>query len=162
MNLILAQAKSQHPEIEYIFLTGDYPAHDVWKQDREANLLSAKAVVTSLSDIFPHTKVFPALGNHEIFPVNMFPTEDDPEEPVPKLYDPRWLYNSLANLYQHWLPKESQQETLRDSGYYSVISLYKLACFPLALEHSKVCSLCDFGHLQFILRPLTTAESLIT
>jgi hypothetical protein len=22
--------------------------------------------------------------------------------------------------------------------------------FPLALEHSKVCTLCDFGHLQFI------------
>jgi hypothetical protein len=22
---------------------------------------------------------------------------------------------------------------------------------PLALEHSKVCTLCDFGHLQFIL-----------
>jgi hypothetical protein len=21
---------------------------------------------------------------------------------------------------------------------------------PLALEHSKVCTLCDFGHLQFI------------
>jgi hypothetical protein len=21
--------------------------------------------------------------------------------------------------------------------------------FPLALEHSKVCTLCDFGHLQF-------------
>jgi hypothetical protein len=23
--------------------------------------------------------------------------------------------------------------------------------FPLAFEHSKVCSLCDFGHLQFLL-----------
>jgi hypothetical protein len=22
---------------------------------------------------------------------------------------------------------------------------------PLALEHSKVCTLCDFGHLQFLL-----------
>jgi hypothetical protein len=22
--------------------------------------------------------------------------------------------------------------------------------FPLAFEHSKVCTLCDFGHLQFI------------
>jgi SNF2 family DNA or RNA helicase len=23
-------------------------------------------------------------------------------------------------------------------------------CFPLAFEHSKVCTLCDFGHLQFL------------
>jgi hypothetical protein len=22
--------------------------------------------------------------------------------------------------------------------------------FPLAFEHSKVCTLCDFGHLQFL------------
>jgi hypothetical protein len=23
--------------------------------------------------------------------------------------------------------------------------------FPLAFEHSKVCTLCDFGHLQFLI-----------
>jgi hypothetical protein len=23
--------------------------------------------------------------------------------------------------------------------------------FPLAFEHSKVCTLCDFGHVQFLL-----------
>ena len=28
LDLILSHAKANHPEIEYIFLTGDYPAHD--------------------------------------------------------------------------------------------------------------------------------------
>ena len=69
---------------------------------------------------FPQTAVYPAIGNHEMFPVNMFPDED---QPVPQIYDPSWLYNNLADLYQHWLPDTAQQNTLRDSGYYSVSTL---------------------------------------
>ena len=64
-------------------------------------------------------------GNHESFPVNMFPDQDDD---VPSKYDPSWLYNKLADLYLHWLPDPVQQKTLRDSGYYSVCHIiYK--CF---------------------------------
>lgn len=117
LDLILTHAKNNH-DIDYIFLTGDYPAHDVWRQDKYHNLESAKAVVEAISSHFPGTKVFPAMGNHEIFPVNMFPSVDDKK--VPKLYDPEWLYNSLADLYQRWLPDDYQQTTLRDSGYYTV------------------------------------------
>ena len=116
-NAILRHAKDTHPDIAYIFLTGDYPAHDVWRQDRQHNMQSAKAIVQSVTSHFPNTGVFPALGNHEIFPVNMFPSED---EPIPQRYDPTWLYNFLADLYQNWLPGKNQQQTLRDSGYYSV------------------------------------------
>ena len=95
LEILLQHAKNHHPEIEYIFLTGDYPAHDVWRQDRMHNLESASAIVQAINDHFPSTKVFPALGNHEIFPVNMFPTED---EPVPKIYDPSWLYNRYLSI----------------------------------------------------------------
>ena len=28
------QAKESHPDIKYIFLTGDFPAHDIWRQNR--------------------------------------------------------------------------------------------------------------------------------
>ena len=42
LEILLSHAKTNHPEIEYIFLTGDYPAHDVWRQDRKHNLASAK------------------------------------------------------------------------------------------------------------------------
>lgn len=118
LELLLAHAQKNHPEIKYIFLTGDYPAHDVWRQDRQHNLAAAKAIVQAVTNRFPNTQVFPAIGNHEIFPVNMFPPENSTI--VPKLYDPAWLYNNLADLYQHWLPNQNQQQTLRDSGYYSV------------------------------------------
>ena len=100
-----------------IFLTGDFPAHDVWRQDRIHNKASSKAIVDAVKRHFPDTHVYPAIGNHEMFPVNMFPDED---QPVPKIYDPSWLYNNLADLYENWLPGPQQQKTLRDSGYYSV------------------------------------------
>ena len=117
LKLLLKHAKETHPEIKYILLTGDYPAHDVWRQDRMHNLNSATAIVNTITEHFMFTPVYPAIGNHEIFPVNMFPAED---EPIPLAYDPAWLYDNLADLYQHWLPDQNQQRTLRDSGYYSV------------------------------------------
>ena len=69
--------------------------------------------LSTIQELFVYN--FP--GNHESFPVNMFPDQDDD---VPSKYDPSWLYNKLADLYQHWLPDPVQQKTLRDSGYYSV------------------------------------------
>ena len=138
LKAILQDVKSKHLDVDFIFLTGDYPAHDVWRQDRQHNLAAAKAIVEAVSEHFPGLPVFPAIGNHEAFPVNMFPVND--KEEVPKSYDPSWLYNSLgkvqyihlskkaklhlilfaADLYHHWLPDVNQQRTLRDSGYYSI------------------------------------------
>jgi hypothetical protein len=31
-----------------------------------------------------------------------------------------------------------------------VVGVVGVGWFPLAFEHSKVCTLCDFGHLQFV------------
>ena len=28
---------SHHPELDFIYWTGDLPAHDIWKQTRESN-----------------------------------------------------------------------------------------------------------------------------
>ena len=55
---------------DYILLTGDYPAHDVWSQSRDYNLAHAKTVVDYIKEFFPDVLVFPNLGNHEAFPVN--------------------------------------------------------------------------------------------
>ena len=69
---MLEHIKEQHgSSLEYIMITGDYPAHDVWLQSRQHNLDTAKAVLQPLAQIFPETQVFPSLGNHEPFPCNM-------------------------------------------------------------------------------------------
>ena len=45
LKAILQDVKSKHLDVDFIFLTGDYPAHDVWRQDRQHNLAAAKAIV---------------------------------------------------------------------------------------------------------------------
>ena len=68
---ILEHIREEHSELDYIMLTGDFPAHDVWLQSREHNLASARLVVENIKEVFPDTQVFPSLGNHEPFPCNM-------------------------------------------------------------------------------------------
>ena len=41
--------RDTHPDIEMVFLTGDFPAHDVWRQDRIHNKASSKAIVDSVT-----------------------------------------------------------------------------------------------------------------
>jgi sphingomyelin phosphodiesterase len=69
---ILEHIKEAHDdELDYIMLTGDFPAHDVWLQSKEHNLATAKTVMDYVKEVFPDTQVFPSLGNHEPFPCNM-------------------------------------------------------------------------------------------
>ena len=61
------------------------------------------------------TPTYPAVGNHESFPVNMFPGPSESGK-----FSPSWLYSGLADLYEKWLPGEKQQATLREAGFFSV------------------------------------------
>ena len=45
---ILKDIKEKHPDIDYIFLTGDFPAHDSWRQNRSGNIESLKNVVEGI------------------------------------------------------------------------------------------------------------------
>lgn len=69
----LANIKTNHPDIDMILLTGDFPAHDVWLQSQNYNLETIQIVSSSLRKYFPNTPVLPSVGNHESYPVNMFP-----------------------------------------------------------------------------------------
>ncbi len=67
--------------------------------------------------MFTDMPVFPVVGNHESFPVNMFPSSNETGK-----YNPGWLYTGLAEAFSHWLGEEAQQKTIRDGGYYQVRS----------------------------------------
>ena len=60
-------------EIDYIMITGDYPAHDVWLQSRRGNLEHAKKVHDLVTKVFPDKMILPGVGNHESFPCNSYP-----------------------------------------------------------------------------------------
>lgn len=58
-------------DIDFILLTGDFPAHDMWYQSREYNLGTSEAVVDIVKEVFAGVPVYPSIGNHEAFPGNM-------------------------------------------------------------------------------------------
>ncbi len=57
--------------VDYILLTGDFPAHDLWYQGQSENLAAAESVVNMVQSVFPDVTVLPSVGNHEPFPGNM-------------------------------------------------------------------------------------------
>jgi len=112
---VLEHIKAEHgEEFEYIMVTGDYPAHDVWLQSRQGNLAHSKKVFDLLKEVFPSTLVFPSVGNHESFPCNNYPTSS-----VDGYDNPTWLYATLGEYFSSWLTPEALDQFSLD-GFYSM------------------------------------------
>ncbi|KAM9332450.1 sphingomyelin phosphodiesterase isoform 2-T2 [Pholidichthys leucotaenia] len=100
---------------DWVYWTGDIPAHNVWSQTRKQQLTEL-AVITKLihKHLGPNVTVYPAVGNHESTPVNSFPP--------PFVHGNRsstWLYNAMAEEWAPWLPQQALK-TLRYGGFYTV------------------------------------------
>ena len=65
--------------------------------------------------VFSDVPLFVSVGNHDTFPVNMFPDISDSGK-----NNIKWLYSAFADSYKHWLPQPEIQKTLREGGYYTV------------------------------------------
>ncbi|XP_049599573.1 sphingomyelin phosphodiesterase [Syngnathus scovelli] len=99
---------------DWVYWTGDIPAHNVWSQTRKQQL-SALTVITRLiqKHLGPNVTVYPAIGNHESTPVNSFPP--------PFVHGNRsaaWLYDTMADEWSKWLPKQTLK-SLRYGGFYT-------------------------------------------
>ncbi|KAF4108171.1 sphingomyelin phosphodiesterase [Onychostoma macrolepis] len=100
---------------DWVYWTGDIPAHNIWSQTR-AQQLNELVTITRLihKHLGPNVTVYPAVGNHESTPVNSFPP--------PFIHgnrSSRWLYDTMAEEWAPWLPKEAL-ETIRRGGFYTV------------------------------------------
>eukprot|EP00753_Platysulcus_tardus_P005028 PLAT1286.1.p2 GENE.PLAT1286.1~~PLAT1286.1.p2 ORF type:complete len:590 (-),score=272.05 PLAT1286.1:664-2433(-) len=112
--------KATRPDVDFVVWTGDDPPHNVWNQSREFNLNASLTVTGLLQEAMGDTQVFPALGNHEAFPVNMYHGNGQDA----------WLYDALADAWAQWLPEEALQ-TFRRFGYYTVRATEKLRMVAL-------------------------------
>lgn len=104
----------ENHKIDYVIWTGDIPAHDVWNQTRIEQLYLLRSVSKIMMKYMKEIPIFPALGNHESFPVNSFP--------IPEIVGKdsiSWLYDELINVWKPWLPS-SVSSTLKKGAYYSV------------------------------------------
>ncbi|KAK3870502.1 hypothetical protein Pcinc_024280 [Petrolisthes cinctipes] len=156
---LIAQAALTNPDLVYV--TGDLPPHDVWAQDHVTNLAAINVTLEILKRHFPDTPVINALGNHASAPVNSFV--------VPAAYDSgfdmAWLYESVAEMWSHWLPYTTQED-IRLGGFFSyspipglrVISLNMNYCntlnWWLLLENAD-----PVGELQWLINTLAAAEA---
>lgn len=84
------------PDAAFTIFTGDVPAHDIW-------LITKQEVLTDLHSTYDTMKknlktVYPAVGNHETYPVNSFAPAR-----VISNYSADWVYNTLNDEWKPWL-----------------------------------------------------------
>jgi len=114
---MLQELASITPPFNAVVWTGDNPPHDVWNETQTGQLERIKKVTQKLSQAFPKIPVFPAIGNHDTFPVDQF--NRHPKDAA-HYDDFEWLTGSLASFWSHWLPSDAVN-TLASGGYYTAL-----------------------------------------
>ncbi|XP_053431782.1 acid sphingomyelinase-like phosphodiesterase 3b isoform X2 [Nycticebus coucang] len=88
--------KKIEPNPDFILWTGDDTPHVPDEKLGEAAVLEIVGLLTNLvREVFPSTKVYAALGNHDFHPKNQFPARKNS------------IYNQVAELWKPWLSNES-------------------------------------------------------
>lgn len=95
------------PEPDFILWTGDDTPHVPDERLGEAAVLRIVDQLTTLiRQVFPDTKVYAALGNHDFHPKNQFPAGSNE------------IYNQVAELWSPWLSNQSIT-LFRKGAFYS-------------------------------------------
>lgn len=96
-------------KLDLIIWTGDNTPHDIWQQSQTYNLNFTLLLSERLKK-HTKTRVVPAMGNHESYPVNIYDYHSDREA---------MLNGGLASAWKDWLDDQAY-ESLRTKGYFSI------------------------------------------
>ncbi|KAM6216972.1 acid sphingomyelinase-like phosphodiesterase 3b [Rhynchocyon petersi] len=95
------------PQPDFILWTGDDTPHVPNEKLGEAAVLEIVERLTKLiREVFPDTKVYAALGNHDFHPKNQFPAGSNT------------IYNQVAEMWRPWLTNESIA-LFKEGAFYS-------------------------------------------
>ncbi|XP_034554572.1 acid sphingomyelinase-like phosphodiesterase 3b [Notolabrus celidotus] len=95
------------PDPDFIVWTGDDTPHVPNEDLGEEAVLSIISNLTHiLNQVFPNTKVYSALGNHDYHPKSQLPATQN------------YMYDQIAEMWKDWLEPESQI-TFKKGGYYT-------------------------------------------
>ncbi|KAG0243740.1 Metallo-dependent phosphatase-like protein [Mortierella sp. GBAus27b] len=89
----------------FAIMTGDVPPHDVWRQTQETVTVIHQDSFSEMATL--PVKVYPAVGNHDAGPSNMFPLTGD----APAVYD------HLADEWSRWLPSDATNSVKKYGAY---------------------------------------------
>ena len=104
--------KELNGEPDFILMSGDivhFPQRNTSDLTPALILYTIEQVTAWVMKAFPNTKLYGALGNHDLSPSNNWPT--DPSES-------KWLYDKLVDIWSPWLP-DTALKTLGETGWYS-------------------------------------------
>ncbi|XP_003391045.3 PREDICTED: sphingomyelin phosphodiesterase-like, partial [Amphimedon queenslandica] len=99
---------------DWIYLTGDLPAHNDWEQTKSGQVSIFNKIIGLFNEYLPNKPLFYSIGNHESDPVNSFPPSSITE------YSMSWLYDNAAEMLKKWLNTPDAIDTLKSGGYYSI------------------------------------------
>ncbi|KAF9116533.1 hypothetical protein BGX27_001827 [Mortierella sp. AM989] len=144
--------------VSFAILTGDVPPHDIWQQNKDTVVVVEEEAYSTMKTGLTG-KVYPAVGNHETGPTNLFPTKASGG-------DLSWLYSSLADDWSRWLPADAVNSVKNYGAYtaspapgFRIISLNTNFCYTLNFYlygHTK-----DYdpnGEIRWLITQLQAAE----
>ncbi|XP_070691484.1 acid sphingomyelinase-like phosphodiesterase 3b [Pempheris klunzingeri] len=141
------------PDPDFIVWTGDDTPHVPNEDLGEEAVVQIIANLTHLiNQVFPNTKVYSALGNHDYHPKSQLPAA------------PNNMYDRIAEMWQDWLDPESRG-TFKKGGYYTEKLLNRTGFRMLVLntnlyyDHNKLTQDMDdpAGQFSWADRVLTEA-----
>ncbi|XP_074074061.1 acid sphingomyelinase-like phosphodiesterase 3b [Macrotis lagotis] len=107
INSSIYAMKAILPNPDFILWTGDDTPHvPNEKLGEEAVLKIIKRLTELIQLVFPETKVYAALGNHDFHPKNQFPVGSNN------------IYNQVAELWRPWLNNESISQ-FKEGAFYT-------------------------------------------
>lgn len=109
IELFVKKVKTFNPDI--ILFSGDVPPHTMWDETAQSQMACTKLLVDILKRLLPNYNVYPIIGNHEMFPTNLFSQK---YLSYTKGFIKEWIY------LWHPLAKFNQMK-VHGSGSYSVI-----------------------------------------
>jgi sphingomyelin phosphodiesterase len=150
---LMEHLQKQGSMYEWVYWTGDMPAHSVWTTTRQGLLDMMTNITGLMNTYFGGKPVFPTFGNHEGAPVNSFPPPY-----ITGNMSAEWLYSGSAERWAVWLDKFPEwptiNATIRKGGYYVV----------KVTEHLKVISLqtnfCNTGNYWLLINSTDPAGQL--
>lgn len=109
---LLAAIAALRPAPDFAIWTGDNPPHDMWNSTAAMQVDASLVVGALLNKSLPGMRIFPAYGNHEGFPPNLF---------YPPI-DRSWLLSALTQMWQRDVRLGAEQaQQANYSGYYDAL-----------------------------------------
>jgi sphingomyelin phosphodiesterase len=115
---------------DLILWTGDNPPHDIWKESQEEVFNVTKIFVDLLKKYGYTNPVYPVLGNHDKFPIDLYKPGGESQ-----------LLKELGDIFKPWLTDDSYA-TFTKYGYY--VQKHPNSNLKVVGLNSMLCDLLNF------------------